>query len=332
MTKEDTVSKKIDYPTTNTTDDIVTLLLERKKSKSKPKGREDHFHIALVIEGGGMRGVAAGGMVSGLEDLDLLEAFDSVHGSSAGAATGAYFVAGQGNFGTRMFYENINNDDFINPKRIFKGKAIMDTHFLVDGVMKEDKALDFEKIQMSLVPLHIITTDIDNGKALEYSKFENYEHYRKILKASITMPFIGGKATKLNNTRLLDGGLVQQIAIKSALDAGATHVLALLTRREDELIRPEPNFKSRLESLFLKAVYGGKIFDLYMKRNGAINNDITTLRQGFHKDYEAKIGYIPLPSSIDYIHRLTKDDKALREAAHETKKSVLNIFNRSQTI
>ncbi len=60
---------------------VVTALLERARSGSQPGRRTDGHRIALVVEGGAMRGVVSGGMVAGLEALGLRDAFDVVYGS-----------------------------------------------------------------------------------------------------------------------------------------------------------------------------------------------------------------------------------------------------------
>ena len=78
---------------------VLSIVRERVKAKSKPGDRQgegiDAPHLALVIEGGGMRGAVSAGMAAALSTLDLLDAFDSVHGSSAGAIVGAYLVSRQ---------------------------------------------------------------------------------------------------------------------------------------------------------------------------------------------------------------------------------------------
>jgi len=76
---------------------VLSIVRERVKSKSKPgdRGEDDTSHLALVIEGGGMRGAVSAGMAAALSTLDLLDAFDSIHGSSAGAIVGAYLVSRQ---------------------------------------------------------------------------------------------------------------------------------------------------------------------------------------------------------------------------------------------
>ena len=82
---------------------VMELIKERVRTNSTPGDRQAHSddddesipHLALVIEGGGMRGAVSAGMAAALTTLDLLDAFDSVHGSSAGAIVGAYLVSRQ---------------------------------------------------------------------------------------------------------------------------------------------------------------------------------------------------------------------------------------------
>jgi len=79
-----------------------------------------------------MRGVVSGGMVVALEQLGLLECFDAIYGSSAGAMNGAYFLAGQAALGTTIYYDNINNRHFIDFARALRGRPVVDLDFLVD--------------------------------------------------------------------------------------------------------------------------------------------------------------------------------------------------------
>ncbi|MBR0557484.1 patatin-like phospholipase family protein [Ciceribacter sp. L1K23] len=274
----------------------------------------DPYHVALVIEGGGMRAVTAGGMVSALEDMGLTRYFDSVHGSSAGAATGAYFLAGQASFGTSLYYEDINNKDFINVANLFRRRAIMDTAYLVDGAMVEKKPLDFQSLVSARAKLYIATTDIDAATPYIVSDFKDYQHYRSIMKASISMPLIAGSAPTVDGRRLLDGGLLQQIAIDSAISAGATHILALLTRTEKELERALPSLYTKLEAIVLQRLYGGKMFDLYYNRNFSINNHLRQLHAG-RTDCGVSAAYISLPVGLDTVSRLTVDRDRLVAAA-----------------
>src|SRR5262245_41066333 len=63
-------------------DDVLDLL--RRRARSRPP-YNDGASLALCIEGGAMRGVVSAGMVVGLEQLKMLNCFDAIYGSSAGA-------------------------------------------------------------------------------------------------------------------------------------------------------------------------------------------------------------------------------------------------------
>src|SRR6476620_9162779 len=88
---------------------VLEVLLERQRQGSKPGARTDGLRVGLVVEGGAMRTVVSSGMASALEQLGLRDSFDTVYGASAGAAVGAYFVAGNVRQGTAIFFEHANS-------------------------------------------------------------------------------------------------------------------------------------------------------------------------------------------------------------------------------
>jgi predicted acylesterase/phospholipase RssA len=61
---------------------VLEVLRERTESGSVPGGRRDPHRVALVIEGGGMRGVVSAGMTAALERLGLTACFDLVVGAN----------------------------------------------------------------------------------------------------------------------------------------------------------------------------------------------------------------------------------------------------------
>ena len=72
---------------------VVQTILRRRREGSRPGARRDGRRVALVIEGGGMRGVVSAGMTAAIEQLGLRDAFDEVHGASAGAFNANVFIA-----------------------------------------------------------------------------------------------------------------------------------------------------------------------------------------------------------------------------------------------
>jgi len=63
---------------------VLKILQDRRASGSKPQERADGHKVALVIEGGGMRGCVSAGMLASLMDLGFGDGIDGVFGSSAG--------------------------------------------------------------------------------------------------------------------------------------------------------------------------------------------------------------------------------------------------------
>ncbi|MEL7116576.1 MAG: patatin-like phospholipase family protein [Pseudomonadota bacterium] len=311
------------------TDRIIAQLWMRKAEGYVPGSYSDGHHIALAAEGGGMRGVATGGMVSAIEDLGLTHCFDSVHGSSAGGAACAYLVAGQAKLGTRIFYEDLNDRRFINMRRMWRLQPIMDKAFLVDHVMDKIKPIDFNAIQRSGTRLHIVCTDIDAGEAQVFAHFASYPDYREILKASIALPFIAGRPVHVHGKRLMDGGLVQQIAVDSAFAAGATMVLGFQTRRRDEQMRPETSVGIQLQARLLQKAYGGKLGALYRARNATINRSVGYLEAGMGPDGQV-MGGLQLRDDITDLHRLTKDADLLRRGAQMTMDAAIARFRTVQ--
>jgi predicted acylesterase/phospholipase RssA len=71
---------------------VLRVVAGRAGAGSRPAGRNDGLHVALAIEGGGMRGTVSAGMALALHELGLVPAFDAVYGASAGAISGAWLL------------------------------------------------------------------------------------------------------------------------------------------------------------------------------------------------------------------------------------------------
>src|SRR5499427_10902305 len=91
----------------------IDLLKERADCWRRGRPSRDGRKVALIVEGGAMRGVISCAALMALEELGLTEAFDEIYGASAGAVNAAYFLAGQAAYATTIYYQRINNSRFI---------------------------------------------------------------------------------------------------------------------------------------------------------------------------------------------------------------------------
>ena len=205
----------------------VLAEIERRRAGGT---RDPAMKLALVIEGGGMRGVVCGGMVAGLEALGLTDVFDEVIGSSAGAIAGAYFVAGQAAFGTRIFYEEINNRRFIWKPRLFVRRPVVSVDFLLDDVCRHAKRLDWRAVLAARSRLVCVAANLDRECATALTDFADDAALFAAMKASARIPAVAGPPVIIGGERHVDAGVYENIPLATAAARGATHVLALLTR------------------------------------------------------------------------------------------------------
>lgn len=110
---------------------VVKALYDRKRQNSIPGNRTDGRKIAIAIEGGGMRGCVAGGMVTALWYLGLQDSIDVVYGSSAGSLVGAYFIANQlPHYAPEVYYDVLTSAgrEFIDLQAVLRacGLGVLD--------------------------------------------------------------------------------------------------------------------------------------------------------------------------------------------------------------
>jgi predicted patatin/cPLA2 family phospholipase len=215
---------------------VLGLLAAR--AARPPGAGDDGARLALVLEGGGMRGVVSAGMAAAIERLGLSSYFDLVVGTSAGALNGAALLAGVAEACCTAYHASMTTRRFINPWRLLIGRAAVDVAFTLDHA---DEGLDagrHERTAASRTPLHCIAVDVETAEAVALSELHSVEELRAALLASSRMPWVGGAPVEFRGRRWLDGGLADSIPVGPAIALGATHVLALQTRPWG--IVPEP--------------------------------------------------------------------------------------------
>jgi len=105
---------------------VSDVLRERADAGSAPGERHDPHRVALVLEGGGMRGVVSAGMAAALERLGLTPGFDLVVGSSAGAINGGALVAGVARGCAAAYHGPFASRSFVNPARVLWDRWLTD--------------------------------------------------------------------------------------------------------------------------------------------------------------------------------------------------------------
>jgi predicted patatin/cPLA2 family phospholipase len=254
---------------------VMRVILDRLSSGSQCGHREDPHRVALVIEGGAMRGVVSAGMVSALHFMKATRAFDAVFGSSAGAVNGAYFLAGQAPYGTSIYYEDINNRQFLFAPRLILNRPGMCLSYLFDEVVRHRKPLDTSAVIASPIPLWVVATSVSDCAPVAWSGFKDGDELIQAMWASCQFPYLSGGPRVFRGGRYFDGGILSQVPFRPALAQGFTHVLALVTG--SQLAHPLEPLASALQALFMRR-YGSALSDAVASRARRNREDRLKLR------------------------------------------------------
>lgn len=241
------------------------LLSERARSGSRRGARSDPYHVALVVECGGMRGAAAAGAIQALSEARYTDAFDTLHGSSAGACAAAYFLTNQSEEGRKIYFEDICHRRVVSPYRLWSHPSLVDTDFIGDVVFGERRALDWRRVVAEPGVLNVVTTLVANGRPFVHSGFKEKVEIIDALKASLRVPGPRERGFKIGGERHLDGGISAPIPVFSALARGATHILVLGTQRANDYYRKSNVIN--IERAVLRTMYGKPLAESYAAAN-----------------------------------------------------------------
>ena len=184
--------------------DVLDVLVKRFNTKSLPGSRNDGYKVGLAIEGGGMRGVVSAGMLTALAHLGLTNSFDAVYGSSAGSINGAYFTTNQAAYGTTIYYNNANTDDFLSLANVLRKKPIMCLDYLLYGVFQDTKILNWQALIESKISFNILASSFDRQKVVVFNNFTDKDLIFLALKAGASIPWVAGDPVEIQGEKFVD--------------------------------------------------------------------------------------------------------------------------------
>ena len=183
-----------------------------------PRGKK-----ALIVEGGGMRGVFSSGVLFTM-GIKGVTNFNIYIGVSAGACNVASFLGRQYE---RNFYimENWSaSQRFINPLRIFYGN-VMDLDWLWD-ITIHNYRLNLDEIFANTDrEFIVVVTSMETGRPV-YVKPDN-DTLEYMLKASSALPILYKTKLYINGQRVIDGGVADSIPVMEAYKRGARDIVVI---------------------------------------------------------------------------------------------------------
>ena len=281
---------------------------------------KDKFaHTALVLEGGGMRGVFTSGVLDWMIDHGIT--FPYLVGVSAGSSNALSYASHQRGRGKYIFADLQAERHYLGLRNLWRHHSIMDMDLLYHELPESLWPYDYAAYRANPMRVESVATDCLTGQAVYLEEKEDPARIIDIVRASSSLPFACPVAY-VDGHPMLDGGIADSIPLQRALDQGFEHAIVVLTRDRDYRKREEP---SHLPP-FIYARYP-KLREA-LRTRGARYNAQVALVERFER--EGRITIIRPDHPVDVARIETNMDKmnALYQHGFEVAERVLQYKSR----
>ena len=190
---------------------------------------------ALVVEGGGMRGIFSTGLLDGF----LERRFDPFHlyiGVSAGATSIAAYLAEMHGRNRKIYIELSTGPEFISFARFLRGGHLMDLDWLWNTTISRMR-LDLPRIYGKQRPFLVGMTDVATGMPVfKETSADDLEH---LLKVSSALPVVYRGFPAVDGRPMTDGGVSDPIPVAEAIRLGAKRILVVRSRPREHRSSPD---------------------------------------------------------------------------------------------
>ena len=189
---------------------------------------KDKFkHTALVLEGGGMRGVFTSGVLDWMMDHNIT--FPYLVGVSAGSSNALSFAAHQRGRAKYTFADLQAERHYLGMRNLWRHHSILDMELLYRELPETLWPYDYKAYCTNPMRVESVATDCFTGQAVYLEEKESSERIIDIVRASSALPFACPIA-QVDGHPMLDGGIADSIPLQRAFDQGYEHAIVVLTR------------------------------------------------------------------------------------------------------
>lgn len=256
----------------------------------------------LVIEGGGMRGIFAAGVLEYLLDNGIK--VDYVIGVSAGACHGCSYVSGQKGRAFAVCTDYMDDPRYGSVQSLLKTGDYFGKKFMYHTIPEELNPVDNESFKKSGIRFEVGVFNCITGES-EYPEIKDMFEDVDWIAASASLPLFA-KMVDIGGYQYMDGGLSDSIPVKHAQEIGCDKVIVILTRERGYR-------KAASKSIpLIKAKYKDypKLIEALKRRHTVYNETLEYI------DEEEKKGnvFVIAPVKDLGVGRLEKDRNKLKNA------------------
>ena len=194
---------------------------------------------ALIVEGGGSRGVFSFGVIDSFIKASY-NPFDIHLGVSNGAVVQLWYLLAVSDYNLDKMLFSASRD-YVRYSNLLFNKSIMNFEKLYQDANKVFP-IDFDRLQANLAGknFYVVVSDAGSGKP-EYIELSK-ENYINEMLATGSLPVLMKNAILLEGKRKYDGGITDPIPVQKAYEMGAKEIVIIRTY-EQAFIR-----KTKLEN------------------------------------------------------------------------------------
>lgn len=182
---------------------------------------------ALVLEGGGMRGVFTCGVLDYLMDEKIQ--FSYAVGVSAGACNGLSYMSHQRGRGKFSNIDLLAKYKYIGIRPLLKKRGLIDQQLLFHRFPDRILPYNYKAYAENPNRFEMVTTDCRTGLACYWEEKYNEKRIIEIVKASSSLPY-ACPIIPVDGRPMLDGGIVDSIPLLRAYEQGYDKCVVVLTR------------------------------------------------------------------------------------------------------
>lgn len=252
----------------------------------------------VIDVGGGVRAIYSDGVFDWC--LDNGVKFDYCIGVSAGSANLASYLAGQRGRNFKFYTEYAFRREYMSAHNFLKTGSYVDLDYVYGTLSNSDgeSPLDYDAMMASEAEFLVVAMNALTGEAKYFTKADMHKDDYYVMKASSCIPAVC-KPYMADGMPYFDGGVIDPVPVKRALDDGCDKVVLLLTRPVDVPRVPgkDPVFARLIMKKYPRAAE--RILERYSRYN-------TSVAYARELEKQGRV-LIIAPDSIAGMDTLTKD-------------------------
>jgi predicted patatin/cPLA2 family phospholipase len=182
--------------------------------------------VALVLEGGGMRGIYTTGVLDGFLDNGIF--FDYVIGVSAGASHALSYLSRQRDRARRVNVDYCRRRDYMGLGCLLREGSLFGMDLLFKKIPYALDPFDFPVFEKNAGSYYAVATSLSSG-APRYFAPRTADSVLDVAMASCSLPFVS-KPIVIDGEPFLDGGIGDSIPVRKPLADGQKKIVVVLTQ------------------------------------------------------------------------------------------------------